>query len=194
MVFLLHPSEVSENDIASFLSAYREHCEVSSGFTCCVLRQTCPHSLLCTFCPSSTIGHSRCRSALAISNGGPALAELLVHDGKVSWHDGTHTYMCDCVCTCSSQSPTEFCECTTICGVVKMKGLLFTKRVHNISAFCSDGQNEYVQPLPLPKLVALCECQEFIAHIAVCDHLLYQSIVDTLIPNVLKPIPGTYVR
>ena len=58
----------------------------------------------------------------------------------------------------------------------------------------NDGQNEYVQPLPLPKLVALCECQEFIAHIAVCDHLLYQSIVDTLIPNVLKPIPGTLTQ
>ena len=54
----------------------------------------------------------------------------------------------------------------------------------------SDGQNEYVQPLPLPKLMVLCECQEFITHIAACDHLLYQSIVDTLIPNVLKPIPG----
>ena len=40
-----------------------------------------------------------------------------------------HTYTCDCVCACVAHShQVSSCECTTICGVVEMKGLLFTKR------------------------------------------------------------------
>lgn len=44
VVFLLYSLEVSENDIASFLSAYREHCEVSANLTHCVTSGTLSHT------------------------------------------------------------------------------------------------------------------------------------------------------
>ena len=53
-----------------------------------------------------------------------------------------------------------------------------------------ESQTDYVQPLPLPKLLSLCESSYFIHYLSSCDHILYQAIVDTLIPDVLKPIPG----
>jgi regulatory factor X 1/2/3 len=57
-----------------------------------------------------------------------------------------------------------------------------------------ESQTDYVQPLPLPKLLSLCESSYFIQYLSSCDHILYQAIVDTLIPDVLKPIPGTLTQ
>ena len=48
--------------------------------------------------------------------------------------------------------------------------------------------------LPKEKIILLTSCQPVIDYINTCDHILYQCIVDFLIPDVLRPIPGTLTQ
>lgn len=48
--------------------------------------------------------------------------------------------------------------------------------------------------LPKEKIVLLTSCQPVIDYLNTCDHILYQCIVDFLIPDVLRPIPGTLTQ
>ena len=48
--------------------------------------------------------------------------------------------------------------------------------------------------LPKEKIILLTSCQPVIDYLNTCDHILYQCIVDFLIPDVLRPIPGTLTQ
>ncbi|CAI8055733.1 Transcription factor RFX3 [Geodia barretti] len=48
--------------------------------------------------------------------------------------------------------------------------------------------------LPKEKLLLLTSLDLVTDYISACDYLLYQGIVDFLIPNVLRPIPGTLTQ
>ena len=50
------------------------------------------------------------------------------------------------------------------------------------------------QQLPRDKLLLLVSCQPVVDYINSCDHTLYQCIVDFLVPDVLRPIPGTLTQ
>ena len=47
--------------------------------------------------------------------------------------------------------------------------------------------------IPWDALVQLCELQPVQAYVQRCDNLLYQCLVDVLMPNVLRPIPSKHV-
>ena len=40
----------------------------------------------------------------------------------------------------------------------------------------------------------LCEYDPIITFVKACDHLLYQTLVEILIPDVLRPIPGMILK
>ncbi len=50
------------------------------------------------------------------------------------------------------------------------------------------------QQLPKEKLFLLTSCQPVVDYLNSCDHILYQCIVDFLVPEVLRPIPGTLTQ
>ena len=54
---------------------------------------------------------------------------------------------------------------------------------------CSDD-GEYESRLSQSKLLQLCEYDPIMTFVKACDHLLYQTLVEILIPDVLRPIPG----
>ncbi|XP_031558345.1 DNA-binding protein RFX2-like isoform X2 [Actinia tenebrosa] len=55
-----------------------------------------------------------------------------------------------------------------------------------------DEDNE--KRLPKSKLMILCEYEPVIAYVKSCDHLLYQTLVEILIPEVLRPIPSSLTQ
>lgn len=57
------------------------------------------------------------------------------------------------------------------------------------SAF-SGRHNESEKRLPKSCLVVLCKFEPVLRWTKDCDNLLYQTLVDMLIPNVLRPIPS----
>ena len=44
--------------------------------------------------------------------------------------------------------------------------------------------------LPKDKLVSLCKCNPILKWMRSCDHILYQALVEVLIPDVLRPVPS----
>jgi len=54
----------------------------------------------------------------------------------------------------------------------------------------SDTNDDFEQRLAKDKLVILVGCTPVVAFMCQCDYMLYQSIVDVLIPEVLRHIPG----
>lgn len=54
--------------------------------------------------------------------------------------------------------------------------------------------DEDVEQLSQDKLMLLASCEPMVEYLSACDHLLYQCIVDFLIPEVLSPIPGTLTQ
>lgn len=48
--------------------------------------------------------------------------------------------------------------------------------------------------MPQEKLVLLTSSQPILEYLVTCDHILYQCIINFLIPNVLKPIPATLTQ
>ena len=79
---------------------------------------------------------------------------------------------------------------------VDIVSLLFL--VSNISSLlphregAPDEESEH--QLPKEKLLQLTSLELITDYISACDYLLYQCIVDFLIPNVLRPIPGTLTQ
>lgn len=53
----------------------------------------------------------------------------------------------------------------------------------------SDEEPE-VTLLPKDKLISLCKCEPILQWMRSCDHILYQALVETLIPDVLRPVPS----
>uniref|UniRef100_A0A8C6VAL4 DNA-binding protein RFX2 n=1 Tax=Naja naja TaxID=35670 RepID=A0A8C6VAL4_NAJNA len=52
----------------------------------------------------------------------------------------------------------------------------------------------YEAILPRHQLIALCKHEPILAWMRSCDHLLYQTLVEILIPDVLRPVPGTLTQ
>ncbi len=50
------------------------------------------------------------------------------------------------------------------------------------------------QQLSRDQLLLLTSCQPILDYLSSCDHILYQCIADFLIPEVLRPIPGTLTQ
>ncbi|XP_066200963.1 DNA-binding protein RFX2 isoform X2 [Saccopteryx leptura] len=48
--------------------------------------------------------------------------------------------------------------------------------------------------LPKDKLVSLCKCEPILKWMRSCDHILYQALVEVLIPDVLRPVPSTLTQ
>lgn len=46
--------------------------------------------------------------------------------------------------------------------------------------------------IPREKLVALCKYEPIRLWMRSCDHILYQALVEILIPDVLRPVPSQY--
>lgn len=51
---------------------------------------------------------------------------------------------------------------------------------------------DFEERLPKTKLTLLCNYQPVLDYVKDADHSLYQTLVETLIPEVLRPIPGNY--
>ncbi|KAM6467323.1 DNA-binding protein RFX2 isoform 3-T7 [Liasis olivaceus] len=58
----------------------------------------------------------------------------------------------------------------------------------------ASSEEPYEAIIPRHKLIALCECEPIMAWMRSCDHLLYQTLVEILIPDVLRPVPGTLTQ
>ncbi|XP_021100942.1 DNA-binding protein RFX2 isoform X1 [Heterocephalus glaber] len=73
----------------------------------------------------------------------------------------------------------------------------------NSKATCSDGptslpasdeEPEGQAVLPQDKLISLCKCTPILKWMRNCDHILYQALVEILIPDVLRPVPSTLTQ
>ena len=56
-------------------------------------------------------------------------------------------------------------------------------------SFCS-SISEIEARLPQSQLLALCRSEAVLKWMSTCDHLMYQALVEILIPDVLRPIPS----
>jgi regulatory factor X 1/2/3 len=57
-----------------------------------------------------------------------------------------------------------------------------------------DGEDEMEEQLPKYKLLLLCKMELVQSYMRQCDHAFYQSLVEVLIPDVLRPIPSTLTQ
>lgn len=73
--------------------------------------------------------------------------------------------------------------------VLFVRRTLFLKACVRVCA-CSDDEPEGV--IPTEKLVALCKYEPVRLWMRSCDHILYQALVEILIPDVLRPVPSQY--
>ncbi|XP_054549049.1 DNA-binding protein RFX2 isoform X3 [Talpa occidentalis] len=64
---------------------------------------------------------------------------------------------------------------------------------HPASLSASDEEPEGTI-LPKDKLVSLCKCDPILKWMRNCDHILYQALVEILIPDVLRPVPSTLTQ
>ena len=88
------------------------------------------------------------------------------------------------------------CLCTQAFLVALANKRVFCRLHWTFHFLCSDGIVDEDMELPLSqeKLFLLTSCQPVVDYLNTCDHILYQCIVDFLIPDVLRPIPGTLTQ
>lgn len=60
------------------------------------------------------------------------------------------------------------------------------------SSSCSHSDEEHEGTLPKDKLITLCKYEPILKWMRSCDHILYQALVEILIPDVLRPVPSEY--
>ncbi|XP_015682288.1 DNA-binding protein RFX2-like [Protobothrops mucrosquamatus] len=58
----------------------------------------------------------------------------------------------------------------------------------------ASSEEPYEAVLPRHKLMAFCKYELVLAWMRSCDNLLYQTLVEILIPDVLRPVPGTLTQ
>uniref|UniRef100_A0A8D2JER7 DNA-binding protein RFX2 n=1 Tax=Varanus komodoensis TaxID=61221 RepID=A0A8D2JER7_VARKO len=58
----------------------------------------------------------------------------------------------------------------------------------------SSREEPHEVALPRHKLIALCKCGPIMAWMRGCDHILCQTLVEILIPDVLRPVPSTLTQ
>ncbi|XP_060702807.1 transcription factor RFX3 isoform X2 [Hemiscyllium ocellatum] len=56
------------------------------------------------------------------------------------------------------------------------------------------SENEIEGRLPKAKLTALCKNDSVLKWMCTCDHIMYQALVEILIPDVLRPIPSALTQ
>lgn len=56
--------------------------------------------------------------------------------------------------------------------------------------FCSEEDMEDIRGFPREKLISLCKYEPIKDWMRSCDHILYQALVEILIPDVLRPVPS----
>lgn len=54
----------------------------------------------------------------------------------------------------------------------------------------SYSEEEHEGTLPKDKLITLCKYEPILKWMRSCDHILYQALVEILIPDVLRPVPS----
>ncbi|XP_071584309.1 DNA-binding protein RFX2 isoform X7 [Heliangelus exortis] len=62
------------------------------------------------------------------------------------------------------------------------------------SAALPSSEEEHEGTLPKDKLIALCKYEPVLKWMRSCDHILYQALVEILIPDVLRPVPSTLTQ
>uniref|UniRef100_A0A8C7YYG2 DNA-binding protein RFX2 n=1 Tax=Oryzias sinensis TaxID=183150 RepID=A0A8C7YYG2_9TELE len=60
--------------------------------------------------------------------------------------------------------------------------------------WCSTAPSSDGSSIPREKLVALCKYEPVRLWMRSCDHILYQALVEVLIPDVLRPVPSTLTQ
>lgn len=58
----------------------------------------------------------------------------------------------------------------------------------------NEENNSLEEKLPKAKLIQLCQCKNIQEYIKSYDHMLYQGLVEVLIPDVLRPIPSALTQ
>ncbi|XP_076876698.1 transcription factor RFX3 isoform X2 [Brachyhypopomus gauderio] len=58
----------------------------------------------------------------------------------------------------------------------------------------NSGVSEIEGRLPRPRLLLLCRSEAVLKWMGACDHLMYQALVEILIPDVLRPIPSALTQ
>lgn len=56
----------------------------------------------------------------------------------------------------------------------------------------SSHSEEHEAALSKEKLINLCKHEPILKWMRSCDHILYQALVEILIPDVLRPVPSEY--
>nr|XP_009930525.1 PREDICTED: DNA-binding protein RFX2 [Opisthocomus hoazin] len=56
------------------------------------------------------------------------------------------------------------------------------------------SEEEHEGTLPKDKLITLCKYEPILKWMRSCDHILYQALVEILIPDVLRPVPSTLTQ
>uniref|UniRef100_A0A8C3KU62 DNA-binding protein RFX2 n=1 Tax=Chrysolophus pictus TaxID=9089 RepID=A0A8C3KU62_CHRPC len=62
------------------------------------------------------------------------------------------------------------------------------------SAALPSSEEEHEGTLPKDKLITLCKYEPILKWMRSCDHILYQALVEILIPDVLRPVPSTLTQ
>ncbi|KAJ8285286.1 hypothetical protein GJAV_G00025080 [Gymnothorax javanicus] len=58
----------------------------------------------------------------------------------------------------------------------------------------NSGLSEIEGRLPRPRLLTLCRNEAVLKWMSTCDHVMYQTLVEVLIPDVLRPIPSALTQ
>ncbi|KAJ8262640.1 hypothetical protein COCON_G00150970 [Conger conger] len=58
----------------------------------------------------------------------------------------------------------------------------------------NSGLSEIEGRLPRPRLLTLCRNEAVLKWMSACDHVMYQALVEVLIPDVLRPIPSALTQ
>lgn len=61
---------------------------------------------------------------------------------------------------------------------------------HPVPPYPHSDEDPEAAVLPKDKLVSLCKCDPVLKWMRSCDHILYQALVEILIPDVLRPVPS----
>lgn len=61
---------------------------------------------------------------------------------------------------------------------------------HPVPPYPHSDEDPEAAVLPKEKLVSLCKCDPVLKWMRSCDHILYQALVEILIPDVLRPVPS----
>uniref|UniRef100_A0A8C6HUW0 DNA-binding protein RFX2 n=2 Tax=Mus TaxID=862507 RepID=A0A8C6HUW0_MUSSI len=62
------------------------------------------------------------------------------------------------------------------------------------ASLSASDEDPEVTLLPKEKLISLCKCEPILQWMRSCDHILYQTLVETLIPDVLRPVPSSLTQ